>query len=527
MKIKKWLTLIILVMAVFASTVAALAVKEAHRIFGGKAGDHVAWELDNRGVLVITGAGEIKPNQYDDYRDHYVNKTIIERGITDIGADAFAGCTMREISIPDTVTIINGSALRGCKNVEELVIPDSVTWIGWYTFQYMSSLKHIQLSKNITQIYPYTFSQCSSLATIVIPEGVTYIGEEAFAWCTNLRAIVLPESLETIDEKAFLYCDKLWHIFYAGTEEQWNEIEIGSKFNDSFLAITPHFNCTGKELQEQVVKEASCIAKGQLQIDCGICGESKVIATGKRPHEYQYACHGLCKNCGSTEGADHSWKEVITKVPTCKEEGIRIISCRYCEESTEEAIEKGQWHTYDNKCDNECNICGHTRDRSHKWDEGVVTKEPTCGEEGITTYTCTECKETKTEGIENSLPHTYDHACDPDCNICGQQRATSHVPGEPATETTDQVCAECGAVLVPATGPAPTEPAQPTQPMASTTPTEPSEPQTTQPATGHNTPTIPGTDPDASGLAIVVIILIGATIGIGVLLIVLRKNDCL
>lgn len=35
----------------------------------------------------------------------------------------------------------------------------------------------------------------------------------------------------------------------------------------------------------------------------------------------------------------------------------------------------------------------------HVWDEGVVTKEPTETEDGIRTYTCSACKETKTEVI--------------------------------------------------------------------------------------------------------------------------------
>lgn len=35
----------------------------------------------------------------------------------------------------------------------------------------------------------------------------------------------------------------------------------------------------------------------------------------------------------------------------------------------------------------------------HKWDSGVVTKQPTATETGIKTYTCTVCKETKTEVV--------------------------------------------------------------------------------------------------------------------------------
>lgn len=43
---------------------------------------------------------------------------------------------------------------------------------------------------------------------------------------------------------------------------------------------------------------------------------------------------------------------------------------------------------------------------SHNWDEGVVTKEPTCTEAGIKTYTCTECNGTKSEEIP-ALGHTW------------------------------------------------------------------------------------------------------------------------
>lgn len=43
---------------------------------------------------------------------------------------------------------------------------------------------------------------------------------------------------------------------------------------------------------------------------------------------------------------------------------------------------------------------------THTWNEGVVTKEPTCTEAGVKTYTCTVCGETKTEAIE-ALGHDW------------------------------------------------------------------------------------------------------------------------
>lgn len=41
---------------------------------------------------------------------------------------------------------------------------------------------------------------------------------------------------------------------------------------------------------------------------------------------------------------------------------------------------------------------------AHSWDSGTMTKEPTTAEEGIKTYTCTVCKEKKTEAIRKLTP---------------------------------------------------------------------------------------------------------------------------
>ena len=43
---------------------------------------------------------------------------------------------------------------------------------------------------------------------------------------------------------------------------------------------------------------------------------------------------------------------------------------------------------------------------NHEWDEGKVTTKPTCTTKGIKTYTCKNCKTTKTEEV-NALGHDY------------------------------------------------------------------------------------------------------------------------
>lgn len=113
----------------------------------------------------------------------------------------------------------------------------------------------------------------------------------------------------------------------------------------------------------------------------------------------------------------------------------------------------------DGKCDDcETNICEHasvkwinnedgthygvcekcnetvTDNEDHRWDEGKVTTEATCTEDGVKTYTCTKCDATKTEVIE----------------AAGHKEVT--IEGTPATCTEDGLtdgvkCSVCGEVI--------------------------------------------------------------------------------
>ena len=55
-----------------------------------------------------------------------------------------------------------------------------------------------------------------------------------------------------------------------------------------------------------------------------------------------------------------------------------------------------------------CSVCGYesTEKKEHTWDDGEITVEPTETTEGVKTYTCTECGETKTEAIPKEK-HTH------------------------------------------------------------------------------------------------------------------------
>ena len=74
----------------------------------------------------------------------------------------------------------------------------------------------------------------------------------------------------------------------------------------------------------------------------------------------------------------------------------------YANEATEDVVPE---HTYDNACDTDCNECGDVREvPDHVYDNACDTN-------------CNECDQ-----VREVPDHVYDNACDTDCNECGNIR---------------------------------------------------------------------------------------------------------
>ena len=103
------------------------------------------------------------------------------------------------------------------------------------------------------------------------------------------------------------------------------------------------------------------------------------------------------------------------------------------------------WTREDSGHSGVCADCGENVTEGHDYDAGEITTQPGCDTPGVKTFTCKVCAATLTEELEAA--HTYDHACDPDCNLCGNVRETSHIcEGKWEKNDTDhfQVCQACG-----------------------------------------------------------------------------------
>lgn len=221
-----------------AVTAAVQGIEEENSL-SGSCGENATWEFDYS-TLTISGTGAMEDYGFYDEAPwyeymYYINRVVIQKGITSIGKNAFWDCEyltgatipegvesigddafsicgrLRRITIPDGVTHIGRNAFWNCVRLVDITLPESATSIGEGAFEGCDAIENIALPSGMTSIAARTFSGCRALKNIVIPDGVTSIGERAFSSC-GLTDIMIPENVEYIGEGAFHGCEKLESI---------------------------------------------------------------------------------------------------------------------------------------------------------------------------------------------------------------------------------------------------------------------------------------------------------------------------
>lgn len=191
--------------------------------------------------------------------------------VTAIGRDAFKGSSVRRVSVPASVTLIDGGAFFDCAMLEsfrferadealkvadmifnggtsvspvemslycgrplEIDVPNSSTkrmlnginvarfeleGVESLSERYMAScgsLREVTLHEGLRALETGAFKMCSSLRGLVVPEGVESIGQYAFDGCKMLEAITLPSSLVLVDQ--FFECSGLKDMYVYAQE---------------------------------------------------------------------------------------------------------------------------------------------------------------------------------------------------------------------------------------------------------------------------------------------------------------------
>lgn len=151
------------------------------------------------------------------WKDADYETIVFGSGITGIGNYAFAySSSLKEVVIPDTVTVLSTGIFLNCENLESAVLPLEVTELSTSIFSNCGKLKNVTLSAKTEKIGKDAFYHCSSLESITFPETLKEIGEAAFH-SSGLKGVALPEGFETLGEHAFYCCEDVESISLPST----------------------------------------------------------------------------------------------------------------------------------------------------------------------------------------------------------------------------------------------------------------------------------------------------------------------
>ena len=153
---------------------------------------------------------------------------IIPQGVTHIGGDAFYQCTqLTSIEIPDSVIAIGYEAFYECKGLTSIKLPNNLYTISGGAFSFCNNLSGaLIIPNNVKRIEQAAFYECSNLTSVILGDSMQAIFAGAFNVCQSMTSIVIPSSLIFIQDLTFDACDSLERVYYKGTAEQWDKINI-------------------------------------------------------------------------------------------------------------------------------------------------------------------------------------------------------------------------------------------------------------------------------------------------------------
>ena len=401
-----------------------------------------------------------------------LSKVELHEGLTSLGENAFNDCSsLEKIKIPNGVHGLSKQIFYNCAKLTSIILPKSITYIEFEAFGGCSSLTEIQIPNGVGSIREYAFSECKKLSKLEIPESVTYIEDGAFDGCDGLEIVELPKSCKKISKWSFTNCNNLKIIRYVGTENEWSELGININ-NDKVKVYCNYVAQHTHVYEKEIISNPTCETVGYAKETCKLCGESyteNIKATGhawdagKITKDASCEETGVktytCTSCKATKTEDikalghKEVKDAAVEV-TCEKDGLTEGShCSVCNKVlVAQNVVKALGHkevkdaAVEATCEKDgltegshCSVCNKviTEQKKipatgHAWDAGKVTKEATCEEAGVKTYTCTSCKATKTEDIK-ALGHkevkdaAVEATCEKDgltegshCSVCNK-----------------------------------------------------------------------------------------------------------
>ncbi len=407
---------------------------------------------------------------------------------TSIAGDAIVPATLDGYP----VTAIGKNAFDSCDKITSISLPDSVTTIGNEAFRYCSSVTNFSLSKNLITIGNNAFSNCKSLVTIEIPDSVVNLGGWTFNFCENLTSIIIGKSVVLVDSMMFNGCPLLNSIYVSEGNNIYASDESGlllsadktelilvpqGKLNveipDSITVIGPSsFSGCGWLTVVRIPDNVEIISDYAFMW----CGNLVDVEIGKGVTTIGENAFSECARLSQWTGGDniktiedsafrdcssltsivipHSVTEIAantfagcTALETIylpkpiKNIGYRAFG-HYEKYSNPECISLKEIYYAGSQTD-WCDVVVNTEGGGnsyfvnanvtydyciHNWNNGEITQAANCIENGVITYTCIGCGETKTESIEKNEAHCFENGV---CPLCGSHDPSTTEPEKP------------------------------------------------------------------------------------------------
>ena len=324
-------------------------------------------------------------------------------GFDETGESIFLG-QGGHITVRPGTTLVASEAFSyfGDEDITGVTLPASLRYINQFAFCY-TDISEVAIPDNVEWIDEYAFWNCKELASVTLGSGLKRIGSKAFEgtpyisngayydengfFCdgkyllghnNNVATnIVIPEGIEVIADSALCGCGsykKCTVTFPASLKYIGQDAFVGTKLTDVTIPET--------------VLEIGDYAVGY---------QSKVY--DDYDGEYTYYPYSDLVIQGARDSAAHHYAQKFGFAFGCRE------------------------HSYSNKCDKDCNVCGEIRVAYHTYSGNC---DRICD-------ICSDARDTYTS-------HSYTYLCDTACGVCGEEREAEHIYDNDC----DVSCNSCG-----------------------------------------------------------------------------------
>lgn len=150
------------------------------------------------------------------YMDKYLTDIVLPEGLTHVGAAAFNGSGIVNITIPSTLVEIDMAAFSRCSKLKNVYISDMSAWLSMSA--YSEGANPIEIAENL-------YLNGELVTDLVVPDDVTKISARSFYNYTHLKSVTIHEKVNLIDNNAFYGCSSLESV-YINDMDAWCNISF-------------------------------------------------------------------------------------------------------------------------------------------------------------------------------------------------------------------------------------------------------------------------------------------------------------